>query len=161
MFWEMDCLVSSAQVYPQSFSDSICQSLLLYSALHLSTSPGKRSCMHRRSLISNSGSIAHFLSCFCLPLNKKKKPHMINVNHIEAVHLPGGIIQPESWHPLMGVLEPCQMIYSDCAKQGWYCFVLFFVSSALDHFFKTLSLFFLNQMASIFDCQVLEDYDLS
>jgi len=51
---------------PTSHSDSICQSLILYSVLHLSMSQAESSYTDQWSLISNSGSRCHFLSAFCL-----------------------------------------------------------------------------------------------
>lgn len=57
MFREMDWSFSSMLVCPRSFSDTICQSLFLYSGQHLSTSPGETALLHAAEFNS-----PHFLS---------------------------------------------------------------------------------------------------
>lgn len=57
MFQEMDRSFSSMLVCPRSFSDTICQSLLLYSGQHLSTSQGETALLHPAEFHS-----PHFLS---------------------------------------------------------------------------------------------------
>ena len=68
---EMDCSVSSMQVYPQSGSHSICQSLLLYSTLHSSMSLAEK--FNFKQWLPHSFSLLFFFLYFLCLLDKMNR----------------------------------------------------------------------------------------